>query len=137
MPWSGICQQQATVRLRVLSYSRAARSFGVVADGDAHLGVTDADGARLTLVCLVQAEQQRAKDAGDSSEAEVWRHKLHHYLDQLFQKDQTAGADYHVLQVCLILVNTCVDTHLVSLGICHTRRHITRIENDCYSCRLL
>ena len=58
------------------------------------------DVARLTLVCLVQAEQQRAKDAGDSSEAEVWRHKLHHYLDQLFQKDQTAGADYHVLQVC-------------------------------------
>ena len=91
----------------------------------------------LTLVCLVQAEQQRAKDAGDSSEAEVWRHKLHHYLDQLFQKDQTAGADYHVLQVCLILVNTCLDTHLVSLCICDTRRHITRIEKDCYSCRLL
>ena len=48
---------------------------------------------------LVQAEQQRATDAGDNNEAEVWRHKLHHYLDQLFQKDQTAGADYHVLQV--------------------------------------
>lgn len=52
-----------------------------------------------TVVPSIQAEQQRAKDAGDSSEAEVWRHKLHHYLDQLFQKDQTAGADYHVLQV--------------------------------------
>ncbi len=72
----------------------------VLVAGDAHLKVSDADVARLTLVCVVQAEQQRAKDAGDSSEAEVWRHKLHHYLDQLFQKDQTAGADYHVLQVC-------------------------------------
>ncbi len=72
----------------------------MIVAGDAHLSVSDADVARLTLVCMVQAEQQRAKDAGDSSEAEVWRHKLHHYLDQLFLKDQTAGADYHVLQVC-------------------------------------
>lgn len=99
-PWSGICQQQATVTLCVLSSSRAARIFCVVVAGHAHLSVSDADVARLTLVCLVQAEQQRAKDAGDSSEAEVWRHKLHHYLDQLFQTDQTSGADYHVLQVC-------------------------------------
>ncbi|KAL0041397.1 hypothetical protein WJX79_002126 [Trebouxia sp. C0005] len=52
-----------------------------------------------TVVPSIQAEQQRALDAGDTSEAEVWRHRLHHYLDQLFLKDQTAGADYHVLQV--------------------------------------
>ena len=53
------------------------------------------------LYLVLQAEQQRAADVGDSSEAETWRHKLHHYLDQLFQKDQTAGADYHHLQVQL------------------------------------
>lgn len=50
----------------------------------------------------MQAEQADAQHAGDSSEAEDWRHKLHHYLDQLFQKDQTAGADYHSLQVTLL-----------------------------------
>lgn len=49
----------------------------------------------------MQAEQAEAQHAGDSSEAEDWRHKLHHYLNQLFQKDQTAGADYHSLQVTL------------------------------------
>ena len=52
---------------------------------------------------MVQAEQADAQHAGDSCEAEDWRHKLHHYLDQLFQKDQTAGADYHSLQVALCL----------------------------------
>lgn len=51
----------------------------------------------------MQAEQADAQHAGDSSEAEDWRHKLHYYLDQLFQKDQTAGADYHSLQVALCL----------------------------------
>ena len=50
-----------------------------------------------------QAEQLDAQRAGDSTEAEDWRYKLHRYLDQLFQKDQTAGADYHALQVRLAL----------------------------------
>lgn len=48
---------------------------------------------------LLQAEQHEAQDKGDTAEAEAWRHRLHHYLDQLFHKDQTAGADYHALQV--------------------------------------
>lgn len=52
-----------------------------------------------TVVPSIQAEQADAQQAGDSSQAEDWRRKLHHYLDQLFQKDQTAGADYHSLQV--------------------------------------
>ena len=53
----------------------------------------------------MQAEEADAVQAGDRQQAEEWRRKLHHYLDQLFQKDQTAGADYHALQVrpCLPL----------------------------------
>lgn len=65
---------------------------------------------------MVQAEQADAQHAGDSSEAEDWRHKLHHYLDQLFQKDQTAGADYHSLQVTLCpAVPTLAHQHCLHL----------------------
>ena len=56
---------------------------------------------QCTTTLLLQAEQQRAADLGDSSEAESWRHKL-------FQKDQTAGADYHHLQVGTELVLSSV-----------------------------
>ena len=67
----------------------------------------------------MQAEQADAQHAGDSIAAEDWRHKLHHYLDQLFQKDQTAGADYHALQVTLCpAVPTFADQNRLYLHCC-------------------
>lgn len=100
MPAASNCQIVCAAAIISRDARICQNFFCVIAAEDAHVCVPDAGGTWLTLVCLVQAEQQRALDAGDTSEAEVWRHRLHHYLDQLFLKDQTAGADYHVLQVC-------------------------------------
>ena len=58
----------------------------------------------------MQAEQQQAQEEGDSNEGDRWRHRLHHYLDQLFQKDPTAGADYHHLQARPCTSTWCINS---------------------------
>ncbi len=42
-----------------------------------------------------------AKKAGNESEAAVWHKRLFYYLDWLFQRDSSAGAEFAVLQACL------------------------------------
>jgi hypothetical protein len=46
-----------------------------------------------------QAAQEEAAASGDSKEAELWRKRLFYYLDWLFQKDSSAGAEFAGLQV--------------------------------------
>lgn len=48
-----------------------------------------------------QAAKTSAEAGGDAELAETWRRRLHHYLDWLFQKDPSAGVDFHSLQVRL------------------------------------
>lgn len=40
-----------------------------------------------------------AEAGGDVEVAETWQRRLHHYLDCFFQKDPSAGVDFHSLQV--------------------------------------
>lgn len=48
---------------------------------------------------LVQAAEREAKERRDSKTKEEWRHRLHIYLDYLFQKDPASGSAFHGLQV--------------------------------------
>ena len=47
----------------------------------------------------MQAALKEATDRKDSKEAEVWRRRLHDYLDQLFLRDSVAGSVFHGVQV--------------------------------------
>ncbi len=47
----------------------------------------------------MQAELEQSKKAQDQKQAEQWRKWLHMYLDELFQNDSSAGAEFHALQV--------------------------------------
>ncbi len=47
----------------------------------------------------LQGELDQSRRSGDSSQAAQWRKWLHMYLDELFQHDSSAGAEFHALQV--------------------------------------
>jgi len=50
-----------------------------------------------------QGALEEAHEGGRVSDVEVWRRRLHGYLDGIFRIDTEAAVEYHYLQVSLIV----------------------------------
>ncbi|KAK9865646.1 hypothetical protein WJX84_004897 [Apatococcus fuscideae] len=80
--------------------SRVPQLLRIDASQAIHLLVEEREAVSPSAVVpAIQAELEQSKKAQDQKQAEQWRKWLHMYLDELFQNDSSAGAEFHALQV--------------------------------------
>ena len=60
----------------------------------------------------MQMAWEEAAEKGDKATAEVWRKRLHIYLDWIFLKDSVAAAPFHGLQASAIFATLLFCAHV-------------------------